>query len=347
MALLTLAQLCQHIRTTVWRRVSLFSLKSKEVSRKKTSVLYPSRLKSEEKSIKLCSHQIFNRNIKIPVTPRYTPPRSPVVLCHGLYGFDKIGPESVPSLQVQYWGGIEDALAKLGAQVIVTKVPSTGSIWQRAQELHSTLTAIAKGSKINFIAHSMGGLDCRYLITHIPDKSYHVQSLTTISTPHRGSPVMDWFRDNVGVGMELVDAAVNNKQGNSKLEQALQKHGLTKRQSSILSWSLSDLAKLPKPVLDPLIQKVIQLLDTAAYANLTTDYCKNEFNPNTPDHPEVDYYSYGACASFSPWSVFNLPYQWTYKKEGDNDGLVSVKSAKWGKYMKTVDADHWDLNGQR
>ncbi|KAG1474154.1 hypothetical protein G6F56_000516 [Rhizopus delemar] len=341
MVLLNLTQLSQQIRNMLLKNLQLFSFKQKIVSKNKTSVLYPSRLKSQE--IKFSANQIFSSNLNIPVTPHYVPPRAPVVLCHGLYGFDKIGPESLPSLQVQYWGGIEDALAKLGAQVIVTRVPSTGSIWQRAQTLHSILASIAEGNKVNFIAHSMGGLDCRYLISHIPNKNYDVQSLTTISTPHRGSPVMDWFRDNVGVGMALVNAAVNDK----PLKITLQKHGLSEQQSSVLSWSLSDMAKLPRPILEPIIHRAIQLLDTAAYANLTTDYCKNQFNPSTPNHPQVDYYSYGANASFSPWSMLNMPSQWISDKEGKNDGLVSVESARWGKYIKTVDADHWDLNGQR
>lgn len=62
------------------------------------------------------------------------------------------------------------------------------------------------------MAHSMGGLDCkhispqsvhlnphacflpigRHLISHIKPTEYTPLSLTTISTPHRGSPFMDW-----------------------------------------------------------------------------------------------------------------------------------------------------------
>ncbi len=45
-----------------------------------------------------------------------------------------------------------------------------------------------------------GGLDCRYLIAHLPTERCTVRSLTTIATPHRGSPFMDWCRDNIGVG---------------------------------------------------------------------------------------------------------------------------------------------------
>lgn len=38
----------------------------------------------------------------------------------------------------------------------------------------------------------MGGLDCRHLISHIKPTEYVPLSLTSIGTPHRGSPFMDW-----------------------------------------------------------------------------------------------------------------------------------------------------------
>ncbi|KAI7860234.1 Alpha/Beta hydrolase protein [Circinella umbellata] len=261
----------------------------------------------------------------MPVTPQYRAPRAPVVLCHGLYGFDKRGPAAFPMLQVHYWGGIEEALAKLGAKVIVTKVPRTGSVWERAQELHAILEAILAGNHVNFIAHSMGGLDCRSLLSHIRDRPYKVESLTTISTPHQGSPVMDWFRDHVGVGAVGADmtAATQSVGSNNK--------------------SSKDYYN----ILDPVVQRVIQMFDAPAYANLTTDYCQGYFNQNTPNDPSVAYYSYGASTDIPPWTFLGLTRQIVKEKEGNNDGIVSVESAKWGKYIKTLDAHHWDLNGQR
>ena len=50
----------------------------------------------------------------------------------------------------------------------------------------------ARGRGVNFLAHSMGGLDCRHLISRIKPTDYVPLSLTTVSTPHRGSPFMDW-----------------------------------------------------------------------------------------------------------------------------------------------------------
>jgi triacylglycerol lipase len=113
----------------------------------------------------------------------------------GLYGFDVRGPSSFPSLQMHYWSSILNILRKtVGAQVIVTAVPGTGSITSRAEQLDRSLQTKALGRGINFMAHSMGGLDCRYLITHLKPVDYTPLSLTTIATPHRGSPFMDWCK---------------------------------------------------------------------------------------------------------------------------------------------------------
>ena len=68
----------------------------------------------------------------------------------------------------------------------------TGSIFSRAERLDGQLQSYARGRGVNFLAHSMGGLDCRHLISHIRPAEYAPLSLTTISTPHRGSPFMDW-----------------------------------------------------------------------------------------------------------------------------------------------------------
>lgn len=68
----------------------------------------------------------------------------------------------------------------------------TGSIASRAENLDRILQHKARGRGINLMAHSMGGLDCRHLITHVQPTEYVPLSLTSISTPHRGSPFMDW-----------------------------------------------------------------------------------------------------------------------------------------------------------
>ena len=50
------------------------------------------------------------------------------------------------------------------------------------------------------IAHSMGGLDARYMISKL-NMANRVAALLTVSTPHRGSPYADWCLRNLGKRM--------------------------------------------------------------------------------------------------------------------------------------------------
>ncbi|RKP08667.1 Alpha/Beta hydrolase protein, partial [Thamnocephalis sphaerospora] len=243
------------------------------------------------------------------VTPRYRAPRHPVVLCHGLFGFDKVGPAALPSLQIHYWRGIQEAL------------------------------------HVNLIAHSMGGLDGRHLITHLRPETYRVRSLTTISTPHRGSPFMDWCRDHLGL------AAVGASEAKPDASQpAVTTRTLSVDSPSPSSSSSSSLAPTLTAAahqLQPVLQHLRPLLDHPAYANLTTTYLQRQFNPSTPNHSGVQYFSYGARAPpLSLVHMLRLPWEVVTAREGDNDGLVSVESARWGQYLGTVEADHWELNNR-
>ena len=64
----------------------------------------------------------------------------------------------------------------------------------RAAELRAQILRWTDGP-VNLVAHSMGGLDARYLITHL-NMAEQVRSLTTVSTPHRGTYLVDWFFQN-------------------------------------------------------------------------------------------------------------------------------------------------------
>jgi triacylglycerol lipase len=91
-------------------------------------------------------------------------------------------------------------------------------------------------------------------------------------------------------------------------------------------------------------------LDLNAFNDLRTDLCR-EFNSNQKViefeencENSILFQTYAGKQDF--WSVFDplkLSFYIIEKKEGDNDGLVSVKSAKWrDKYFKGVlqNADH-------
>jgi triacylglycerol lipase len=124
--------------------------------------------------------------------------RHPVLLAHGVMGFDEIG---VAGLRQSYFRGVPEALEKLGAQVHLVKVPAVGSVAQRAEALAQAVRSL-DAERVNVIAHSMGGLDARYAISSL-GLSTKVASLTTIGSPHRGTPIADLgtsvFGDKLGL----------------------------------------------------------------------------------------------------------------------------------------------------
>jgi len=116
-----------------------------------------------------------------PARPRY-----PVVLAHGLFGFDEI---RLGSARHAYFRGVPARLERSGVDVRLASVARVGSIAERARELVECIEAIGT-PKVNVVAHSMGGLDARYAISRLGLGS-KVASLTTIGTPHRGTPIAD------------------------------------------------------------------------------------------------------------------------------------------------------------
>lgn len=173
----------------------------------------PKHTDSSKDSVALSDTEDINELMRHPALLNHIKaPRNPIILCHGLYGFDVRGP--FWGLEIHYWATVLDILRKkVGADVIVRGVPGTGAIADRAEALHKYLCseeAGIKGKQVNFIGHSMGGLDARYLISVLKPapEEYTPISLTSLSTPHRGSPFMDWCNANVGTGNDRVEAEI-------------------------------------------------------------------------------------------------------------------------------------------
>lgn len=113
-------------------------------------------------------------------------PPLPVVLVHGLFGFDRIG---VPGARFDYFRGIAKHLESLGCQAHAVRLPPAASVPARARQLVAAIEALPH-ERIDLIAHSLGGLDARYALAHL-GLARRVRALVTIGTPHRGSPIAD------------------------------------------------------------------------------------------------------------------------------------------------------------
>lgn len=123
----------------------------------------------------------------------------PIVLQHGLFGFSDF---ELGKIKLSYFHKIDQALIGRGHPVILSRVHPTGSIALRARQLKKTIIEQTKAmglddQRVVIIAHSMGGLDARYMLAKLGMEK-RVAALVTISTPHRGSPYADWCLKNLG-----------------------------------------------------------------------------------------------------------------------------------------------------
>jgi triacylglycerol lipase len=117
---------------------------------------------------------------------RRATPRYPVVLAHGLLGFDEI---RLGRARHDYFRGVSSRLEQDGCVVHRCRVARTASVAERAAELAAFVRAVP-ARRVNLVAHSMGGLDARYALARLGlDRS--VASLTTVGTPHLGTPLAD------------------------------------------------------------------------------------------------------------------------------------------------------------
>lgn len=94
--------------------------------------------------------------------------------------------------------GIKEALSAQNIEVITASVPPSGSIEQRAAKLAKDIETHAYGRSVNIVAHSMGGLDARYMISRLRPARVDVKSLVTVATPHHGSAFADYLIDEIG-----------------------------------------------------------------------------------------------------------------------------------------------------
>jgi triacylglycerol lipase len=115
--------------------------------------------------------------------------RTPIVLVHGLLGFNKIKAAGVTLLD--YFRGVPPILTAAGNRILIPSLSPTGGVADRAKELKDFIVKHSPAEPVHLIAHSMGGLDARYMISCL-DMSPKVLTLTTLGTPHKGTSFADW-----------------------------------------------------------------------------------------------------------------------------------------------------------
>lgn len=120
----------------------------------------------------------------------YTKTQNPIMLVPGIFAFDTIA-------TIDYWYQIPSAIESRGGKAYVAKINAFDSSVGRGEELIAQMEEIkaASGGKIkkfNLMGHSQGGMTSRYVMETRPDL---VASVTTMHTPHTGSPLADLVTD--------------------------------------------------------------------------------------------------------------------------------------------------------
>lgn len=124
--------------------------------------------------------------------------RYPIVLVHGVAGVSKYFGV------IDYWWKIPADLRYHGATVYVADVNSFAGENLRGEALLRQIRevlAITGASKVNLIAHSQGGYTARYAASVMP---HAVASVTTIGSPHRGSEVADWIASTPSIVQDFL-----------------------------------------------------------------------------------------------------------------------------------------------
>jgi triacylglycerol lipase len=254
-------------------------------------------------------------------------PPHPVVLHHGFAGFRDIGP-------IGYYFGVARDLRARGVSVHEAEVTPFDAPSVRAAQLARFVDRVLEETghrKVILIAHSQGGLDARFMISSL-GYGDRVAALVTISTPHRGTKVADTVLDFVpGATDAFVNAIAsafawtyNEARTRSDLRAALT--GLSEREAARFNAANPD---------DPRVL----YWSWAGRSHLRTGVavCGGARYENEP--LRVD-------PTVLPLAPFAALIEGLDPIENVNDGLVSVRSARWGVFQGCVPADHFDEVGQ-
>jgi triacylglycerol lipase len=216
----------------------------------------------------------------------------PLLLVHGSGFRDKI-------LWINYWGRIPKRMEERGVKVFYGGTDAWGAVETNAGILKNTVENIIAetgAEKINIIAHSRGGLEARYLISSLKLHD-RIASLTTISTPHRGTKTM-----NLALYIPK---------------------GLYKFTAFFVDlWF-----KILRDKEPDFYTSSRQLSEKECF----------QFNKINTDHEGVLYQSYAAKLKYFFSDMLYIILNPLIKiTDGENDGLCPVESAKWGNFKGVI-----------
>ena len=236
--------------------------------------------------------------------PEYIPLGYPVLLCHGYGAIASMVNKKSPLYDVSMFLRSHGVRCFAPNIVPYARIDTRAKNWQQVLEHLSERTG---AKKFHVIAHSMGGLDIRYGCRHL-DFCNYIATLTTIATPHKGTSLADYTLETPDI--------------------------LRNKITAFTDWIADYIYPNEKS-------------DTnGALKQLATSYIRDHFNSNDNLTDRIPCFSYSAAVGKgTPQTISTLlKYQnrIVYKREGINDGFVSVNSSKWGTHRATIALSHME-----
>ena len=246
----------------------------------------------------------------------YTSTKYPIVLVHGVAGFDTVGG------LINYFHNVPWNLERSGAKVYTTSVSFVNSSEARGQQLANFISGM-KESKVNLMAHSQGAPTSRVAANIIPSK---IASITSINGVNYGSKVADVVRGIIPPG-SWVEGGAN---------------GIANALGNIVN-KLTN-SNNPQEGVEAL--KTLTTDGTLALNAALGWKGVNRYNHCTGSSVNVDIrgnnikmYSWGGKTSWTnlldPLDVFFTITSKAFKSGEKNDGLVSSCSQRMGQVIST------------
>ncbi len=257
-------------------------------------------------------------------------PPYPIVLVHGFFGFESIGPFT-------YFHHVKGALEKDGHDVHIAVLDPFNSSYIRGPQLATFVDKVLAqtgAAKVNLIGHSQGGLDSRYVASLSPQK---VGAVFTVATPHLGDELADILLGNLpGLSKELLKA-VTAALGRPFYGDIAQDTDLKASMEFLATDSVKDF-NLKHPD-----QPQVKYYSVGGRSGLTLakNTCKAPLAP-----PFIKQWN----SDRDPIDLLLVP-TWTVLAGSlfspkANDGIVHTASTQWGTWLGCIPADHFDQIGQ-
>jgi len=245
----------------------------------------------------------------------YTKTKYPIVLVHGVTGFDTLGG------LINYFHKIPYNLERSGAKVNTVSISFVNSSEARGRQLANYISGLGV-SKVNIMAHSQGAPTSRVAASIIPNK---IASITSINGVNYGSKVADVLAGVIRPGSWIAGGA-------DAIAIAL---GNVVNQLSSSNNPQDGLAALETLT----TRGTINLNNALGWKGVNRTYCRSSSENVSINNNNIKMYSWTGKSPLS--NVLDVTDAFLYitskafKRGEDNDGLVAACATKMGRVIST------------